>query len=146
MAEPFRYLLRVRYGECDAQMIVYNARWGDYVDIATTEFTRAVFGTVDPSAGLDWRLVRQETSWRAPARFDDVLEARIRTLAIGTTSFTLRCEFFRYPDGAPLVTSETVYVAVDARGDKLAVPDQHRRSLEEGATGRVVDHAAALIR
>ena len=50
MAEPFRYLLRVRYGECDAQMIVYNARWGDYVDIATTEFTRAVFGTVDPSA------------------------------------------------------------------------------------------------
>jgi len=27
---PFRFLLRVRYGEVDAQKIVFNARWGDW--------------------------------------------------------------------------------------------------------------------
>jgi acyl-CoA thioesterase FadM len=43
-APPFRYLLRVRYGECDAQKIVYNARYGDYVDLAATEFLRAIWG------------------------------------------------------------------------------------------------------
>ena len=40
--DPFRFLFRVRYGECDAQAIVFNARWGDYVDIAVTEFARAL--------------------------------------------------------------------------------------------------------
>ena len=69
-----RHLLRVRYGECDAQSIVFNARWADYVDIAVTEYTRALFGSTDPAvAGLDWRLRRQTLEWRAPARFDEVV-------------------------------------------------------------------------
>ena len=42
MADPFRYYLRVRYGECDAQKVVFNARYADYVDLATTEFLRAL--------------------------------------------------------------------------------------------------------
>src|SRR5262245_38413749 len=37
-AIPFRFLLRVRYGEVDAQKVVFNARWGDYVDLAVTEY------------------------------------------------------------------------------------------------------------
>jgi acyl-CoA thioester hydrolase len=141
MSEPFRFRLRVRYGEVDAQRVVFNARWADYVDVAATEFTRAVFGTVDPSAGIDWKLVRQELQWKASAGFDDVLEARVRTVAVGTTSFTLRCEFHRWPDGALLVTAETVYVVVDPAGAKLPVPAWHRAALEGGAAGVIVDHA-----
>ena len=91
--EPFRFRLRVRYNECDAQGIVFNARWGDYVDIALTEYGRALFGAADVAAtGLDWRLVKQTTEWDAPARFDDVLDIRVRTLRIGTTSFALGFE------------------------------------------------------
>ena len=37
----FRLRLRVRYNECDAQGIVFNARWVDYVDIAVGEPDRA---------------------------------------------------------------------------------------------------------
>jgi len=37
VSEPFRFIFRVRYAECDPQQIVFNARWGDYVDIAATE-------------------------------------------------------------------------------------------------------------
>ena len=44
MSAIFRFRFRVRYGECDAQQIVFNARWADYVDIAATEYTRALFG------------------------------------------------------------------------------------------------------
>lgn len=36
MTPPFRYYLRVRYGECDAQKVVFNARYGDYVDLASS--------------------------------------------------------------------------------------------------------------
>ncbi|MFP5307388.1 MAG: acyl-CoA thioesterase, partial [Gammaproteobacteria bacterium] len=28
MGDSFRYYLRVRYGECDAQKVVFNARYG----------------------------------------------------------------------------------------------------------------------
>ena len=146
MSDPFRLLLRVRYSECDAQGIVFNARWGDYIDIAASEYTRVLFGSVDPAvSGADWRLVKQTTEWRAPAKFDDVLDLRVRTGRIGTTSFVLHTEVRRFPDGAPLVTSETVYVMVDVRdGTKRPVADGLRASLERGADGVVVDQAAAL--
>jgi acyl-CoA thioester hydrolase len=141
----FRFLFRVRYHECDAQKIVFNARWGEYVDLASTEYTRVVFGSVDPAvSGIDWRLVRQTIEWKAPGRFDEVIEARVRTVRIGTTSFTLATDFVRWPDGASLVTAETVYVATDpTRGTKQPVSDDHRRKLEAGAAGIVVDQAGA---
>jgi acyl-CoA thioester hydrolase len=41
MAGRFRYGLRVRYGECDAQKVVFNSRYSGYVDIAASEFLRA---------------------------------------------------------------------------------------------------------
>ena len=34
---PFRFRFRVRYGECDAQWVVFNARYADVVDIAVNE-------------------------------------------------------------------------------------------------------------
>lgn len=145
MAEPFRLLLRVRYGECDAQGIVFNARYGDYLDVAACEYCRAVFGAVDSSSGIDWRLVKQVTNWRSPARFDDVVEIRVLTQAVGTTSFTLAFELRRFPDGPTLVTNETVYVVVDPKsGEKKPVPDRHRAALLAGAGGVVVDQAAAV--
>ena len=44
MPLPFRFRFRVRYGECDAQGVVFNARYGDYVDIAVNEYIRTLFG------------------------------------------------------------------------------------------------------
>ena len=44
MPSPFEFRLRVRYGECDAQGVVFNARYGDYVDIAVNEYIRTLFG------------------------------------------------------------------------------------------------------
>lgn len=144
MSEPFRLLLRVRYGECDMQGIVFNARWGDYADIASGEFLRALFGAVDPAVtGLDWRVVKQTTEWRAPARYDDVLDIRVRTLRVGTTSFVLATEYLRLVDGAPLAQTETTCVRVDPSGTKRPIDDALRATLERGAPGGVVDHAAA---
>jgi acyl-CoA thioester hydrolase len=143
VSNPFQFVFRVRYGECDAQKIVFNARWGDYIDLAATEYLRELFGSVDPDEmGLDWRLVRTLIEWKAPARFDEVLVASVRTVTIGTTSFTLAFEFRRRGEDALLVSSETVYVVVEAHGGtKLPVPDRHRAALERGAPGKVANHA-----
>jgi acyl-CoA thioester hydrolase len=139
VTEPFRFRFRVRYSECDAQGIVFNARWGEYVDIAASEYTRAVFGRMVDASELDWRLVKQTTQWHAPARFDDILDARVRTVRVGTTSFVFATELVR--DGVQLADCETVYVAVDVAGKKRAVPDRHRAELERGAPGVVIDQS-----
>jgi acyl-CoA thioester hydrolase len=142
----FRLLLRVRYGECDAQGIVFNARWGDYVDIAVGEFFRALFGSLDPHVtGMDWKLVKQTIEWRASARYDDVLACEVSTLRTGTTSFTLATQFRRIGDDVELATAETVYVTIAPGGGKQALTDEQRGALERGATGVVVDQAGAVI-
>ena len=38
----FSYFLRIRYGECDAQKVVFNSRYGEYVDLAAAEFLRTL--------------------------------------------------------------------------------------------------------
>jgi acyl-CoA thioester hydrolase len=141
---PFRFLLRVRYGECDPQKIVHNPRWGDYVDLAIAEYSRVLFGSVYPAvSGIDWMVVRQTLEWKAPGRYDDVIEARVRTVRVGTTSFTLATEFRRWPHEPILVTAETVCVSTGLDGTKQAVSEDHRRKLEAGAPGIVVDQAVA---
>ncbi len=141
--EPFRYRFRVRYGECDAQKVVFNARYGDYVDISAVEFLRAC-GLQDLmiTGTLDYQLVKQTFEWKASARFDQVLEASVRATRLGNTSFTLATEFRIAGDEALVATAETIYVLMDARTlDKVAIDAALRKALEEGAAGAMTDHA-----
>jgi acyl-CoA thioester hydrolase len=137
MSEPFRMRLRVRYNECDAQGIVFNARWGDFIDLACSELTRVLF-----DQSYDWRLRKQTIEWQAPARFDDVLDIRVQTRKVGTSSFTLGYAISR--GDTLLATAETVYVFVDnAANHKVSIPEAARAALERGAPGIVVDQSAA---
>jgi acyl-CoA thioester hydrolase len=157
---PFRYLLRVRYHECDGQKIVFNARYGEYIDVATLEYCRTLFGSVEPaSGGIDWRLVQQNTTWKAPANFDEVLAVEVTSKALGTTSFTLLCRVLRtavVADSASqaggagaeaqrereelLASAETTYVVFDeVSGGKAPIPEHLRGKLQAGAPGVVVD-------
>lgn len=141
----FRYYLRVRYQECDAQKVVFNARYGEYVDLAVGEFIRAIgYGAEMVSGALDYQLVRQVTEWKAPARYDDVLEVAVRAAKLGTTSFTLAVEFRIAGRPEVIATVETVYVLVDsATLSKKPLPDELRARLERGADA-VTDHAGFL--
>jgi acyl-CoA thioester hydrolase len=143
---PFRYYLRVRYIECDAQKVVFNSRYGEYVDVAINEFLRAVGVLGDFITGdLDFQLVKQTVEWKAPARFDQVLELSLATTRLGTTSFTIGTTFRVAGEERILATVETIYVLVDARTlTKLTIPDPLRAALQEGAAGRTTNHAGYL--
>ena len=146
MAQPFRYYLRVRYIECDAQKVVFNSRYGEYVDVAINEFLRAIGVLPQFTEGmLDFQLVKQTIEWKAPARFDQVLELSIKTARLGTTSFTVGTEFRIAGEDRVIVSVETVYVLVDARTlTKIPLSDELKAALEAGAAGRVTDHAAFI--
>src|SRR5262249_48798366 len=104
MSSVFCYYLRVRYQECDAQQVVFNARYADFVDLACFEFLRAALPS--PAACVDGsfetQTVRQLIEWKAPARFDDVLEIKVWTSRLGRTSFTLAFSMRRAGTAEPL--------------------------------------------
>jgi acyl-CoA thioester hydrolase len=142
---PFRYYLRVRYGECDAQKVVFNARYGDYVDISTSEFFRALgFGEALASGEVDFQLVKQTFEWKAPARFDQVLEISVFAPRLGNTSFTVASIMRIAGDERVIATAETVYVLVSHRLVKMTIPDALRSAMERGAPGAIIDHAGYL--
>lgn len=142
---PFRHYIRVRYQECDTQLVVFNARYGDYIDLAITQFLMASMPDRELYDGtFEIQLKKQVTEWFAPARFNDVIEISVWVSRFGRTSFDVRFELRIAGQPDPIVVSDTVYVYV--LGEKgvwksAPLPDKERALLEAGARGRIVDHA-----
>jgi acyl-CoA thioester hydrolase len=145
MSTAFRYYLRVRYAECDAQKVVFNVHYGHYVDLAVLEFIRALgFADVLVNGPIDYQLVKQTIEWKSPAKFDQVLEISVRANHLGNTSFTLAAEFRIAGEPAVIATTETVYVLVDAVSlTKTPIPPDLRAALENGGSGLHIDHAGS---
>lgn len=143
-AAPFTYLLRVRYSECDAQQVVFNARYADYVDLAQTEFCRAA-GVSYPeliASGLDNQLVSLSLQWSSPARFDDILAVAVEPVRLGNTSFTVQFTFTHYPSGRAVARAEGVYVLIETtHWKKTPLPDWLRQRFAAGAKGKQISHA-----
>lgn len=142
--QAFRYRFRVRYNECDAQKVVFNARYADYVDLAMTEFMRAIGRDYNAllARGLDNQVVRLVLEWQAPAHFDEAIDVAVTTERVGRTSFEMDYLIMRADDAQPLCTGQAVYVMMTtAPMAKTPVPDDLRAALVTGAPGRVIDHS-----
>jgi acyl-CoA thioester hydrolase len=127
---PFAHELRVRYGECDPQGIVFNANYLLYFDIAVTELYREALGSWHAlvERGVDVVVAEANLRFRAPARFDDVIAVGAQVASFGTTSLTLEMDIRR--DGDLLVEGRLRQVFVDAKTwAKTAVPGWARDAL-----------------
>ena len=130
MPEPFVHTFRVRYHECDAQGIVFNANWLSYFDVTLTEWFRAMFGSYGAlvDSGSDVVLAETTLTFRGPARFDDELSVSVGIERLGTTSMVAL--FTARRDGEDLVRGRTVYVFVDpASMGKREIPTLARERL-----------------
>ena len=128
---PFSHELRVRYGECDAQGIVFNPNFLAYVDVVLTEIWRESMGSYDLllETGVDTVVGEANMRFLAPARFDDVLRIEGGFDGLGTTSTTLKLWFRRADD--LLVEADIRYVFVDLETwQKSPIPDAVRTGLE----------------
>ncbi|MGI9133344.1 MAG: acyl-CoA thioesterase [Rhodoferax sp.] len=148
MPTPFVFLLRVRYGECDAQQVVFNARYGDYADVAVTEFFRVLFGGVQGllAQNLDTQVVRMVVDWQAPARFDDVLALHVQTLRVGNTSFQIGMQIENFASKTAIADVDLTYVLVSADAHtKVSVPETLRQQLLAGAPGQVINQSGLPV-
>jgi acyl-CoA thioester hydrolase len=131
MGDPYVHRLRVRYGECDRQGVVFNANYFAYFDIAMTEIWRAAIGRYDAmvDSGVDMVVAEANARFLAPARFDDELEIAVKIERLGNTSSITRHLVRR--DGEQLVEGTMRHVFVDLETmRKTPIPDWIREALD----------------
>jgi acyl-CoA thioester hydrolase len=85
----YSHSLRVRYGECDMQGVVFNSHYLAYVDDAFDTWMRVAVPGGFEAIGLDVMLKRSAIEWWRPARLGDLVEMRLEPLRWGNTSFEL---------------------------------------------------------
>jgi acyl-CoA thioester hydrolase len=130
-ARPFVHELRVRYGECDPQGIVFNANYLLYFDVAFTELWREAIGPwqLMVERGVDAVVAEANVRFRMPARYDDVIRLEARLSRLGATSITTDIDVMR--DGDLLVEGSLRHVFVDVGiWDRTEMPDWIRAGLE----------------
>lgn len=103
--------LRVRWGEVDAQGVVFNPNYLMYADVAVTEFMRArgVIGS-EESEFSELFVVDAHISFHASARFDELLDFTVKPVKIGSSSFTLEVIISRAD--TKMTTIRIIYVRV----------------------------------
>ncbi len=134
MADPFVHELRVRYGECDPQGIVFNANYLLYFDVAFTELWRAAVGPWQEMVDHGFDAVVAETNirFRAPARFDDQLRLQAKIARLGATAITTEIDVMR--DDQLLVAGWLRHVCVSTEDwGKIELPDRVRSGLRRFA-------------
>ncbi len=92
----YRQSIRVRYGECDIQRVVFNANYFVYCDDVVDNWTRmaladelaAVGTSTDLHAiGFDFMLKTTTLTWHSPVRFGEVIDMEAAVARWGNTSF-----------------------------------------------------------
>lgn len=148
ITNPFTFLLRVRYGECDAQQVVFNARYADYIDIAMTEYFRYSVGgfQVLLDKGLDTQVVSLHLDWHSSAKFDDVLAIAVTSNKVGNTSYSFNILVTDFASQKMIVKSTITYVLVDTQNyQKTPVPNWLRETLISSALMPIVNHAGVAV-
>jgi acyl-CoA thioester hydrolase len=132
MEPRFTYRLRVRFGECDPQGVVFNANYLLYFDVAYTELWREAFPggwDVMVQRGVDLVVAEARQRWRSPARFDEEIDVGLELARLGNTAITTA---FEMKAGERLVLEgEIRHVVIDPKtGEKAQMPDWLRAGLE----------------
>lgn len=113
--------------------------------MAFTELWRAAIGpwSLMVERGVDAVVAEANTRFRAPARYDDVLQLRARIARLGTTSITTEIDVVR--DGEVLVEGRLRHVFVDVgTWEKTEIPAWIGDGLRRyAATGAVPGNAPA---
>jgi len=133
MAEPFVHRMRVRYAECDAQGVLFNAHYLAYIDHSITEMWRAAYGGYDRmlQRGVDVVVAEAQLQFLEGARFDQEIDAEMLVTHLGTTSMRSHHRMVRVQDSAPLMEADMRHVWIDRETQrKTPIPDWARAGVE----------------
>ena len=131
---PFAYRQRVRYGETDMQGVVYYANYLVYAEIGRVAFLRHLgveYGRDFLSKGLDFTMGEARATYRAPLRFDDEFDIKVRVSELRGSSWSFEYAIDR-ADGLHCADIMTVQVVIDrATARATRIPSELRERLEK---------------
>jgi acyl-CoA thioester hydrolase len=126
--------VRVIYGDTDQMGVVYHANYFRYFEFARSEYFRSRGGNHREleREGLLLPVVEATASYKAPARYEDVLLVRTRVSELKRVSLTFSYELFREGGSdTPLCTGRTVHACVNRDGRPTRLPEAVVRLLQE---------------
>ena len=144
----FQCYLRVRFLECDAQGIVFNARYVDYIDVAMTEYFRAALGGYSfvTDLGVETVVVNVEVSWKASATNDEIILIKVPKPELGNSSMKFRPEFYRENGKDKIADANISYVCIDAQSrEKASIPAPLRDRFENDLGNTTYDLSGSKV-
>jgi acyl-CoA thioester hydrolase len=119
--------IRVRYGECDMQRVVFNAHYLAYCDDAVERWLAAKGVRVN-DVGWDFMLKKSMIEWQGAATVHETIDIAVEATRWGTTSFDVL--FTGSVDGRPVFTNTITYVGVKlGTKETMAPPEDVKRTL-----------------
>lgn len=133
-AFPFAHRQRVRYGETDMQQVVYYANYLLYAEVGRVAYLRHLgieYGRDLIDQGVDFTIGEARVKYRAPLRFDDEYDIRVRVGEIRHSSWAFEYAIDR-ADGLHCAEATTVQVVI-GRGSMRAqrIPERLKAILEK---------------
>lgn len=126
--------IRVRLSETDAFGVVYYANYLVYFDVARLELLRrARVVELLSKEKLNFVAASATCNYLAPARFNDLLNLRVRVVGIGESSVTYGHEILRTKDSTKVATGRVIDVMVDSKGATTSIPGLIRSKMRRYA-------------
>ena len=125
----------MRWGECDAQGIVFNAQYMNYIEIAQAEYFRNLgmrHYSEEIRRRFDLATVKATLEYTAPTRVDDLLDIYTRVSRLGNSSITFVTEMYLPEQELPCNKGEVIYANFDAvTGVPRRIPDDIRETIKD---------------
>lgn len=122
--------IRVRYGECDMQDVVFNANYLAYVDDAVEMWLRHL-GVNVYDHGWDFMLKKAVVEWAGTATVHETIDIAVAVRRWGNTSFDVG--FVGSVGERPVFDCTITYVGVKAgTRETMAPPPEVRARLAAG--------------
>lgn len=123
--------VRVRYVECDPQGVAHHSSYLAWLEEGRTQLLRdaGVSYAVIEASGLFLVVAKLQLRYRAPARYDDVLEIRTSVTGGGRARLDHAYEVVvvdragERGTGAPILEATSTLACVDRDGRPTAMPD-----------------------
>jgi len=131
-AFPFKHRQRVRFGETDMQNVVYYANYLLYAEVGRVAYLRELGLLYSDlvAKGLDFTIGEASVRYRAPLRFDEEFDIKVRVGEVRHSSWALEYAVDR-ADGLHCADMTTVQVMIDRASRRAArIPEDLRATLE----------------
>ena len=119
----------MRYAETDQMGVAHHSSYFVWLEAARIEHCRALgfdYRDLEREEGAFLAVIEAYCRYRAPARFDDVLEIEASVMESRTRTIRFGYELRRCPNGELLATAETLHAVTNSAGRYMRLPDRYR--------------------